>query len=92
MTDKFLSGWGKADHKIAKYVVECDSYKEAEIVEDNAKARSDQKNVNICYNKPYYNKRWSIVKYQTKEDLPNWFVAGYFRQQTADEKKKELEA
>lgn len=91
MTDKFLSGWGGAENKIAKYVVECDSYQEAEIVADNANARSDQKNVNICYNKPYYNSRSYRVKYQDKKELPSWFVAGYFRQQAADEKKKELE-
>lgn len=92
MTDKFLSGWGLADNKTAKYIVECDTYEEAEIVADNARSRSDQKNVNICYNKPYYNQRHYLVKYQTKEDLPSWFIAGYFAQNALDAKKKELEA
>ena len=62
MTDKFLSGWGMADHKTNKLVIECDSYDEALIVEQNAKNRSEMKYINICFNKP--NRQRRILLYQ----------------------------
>jgi hypothetical protein len=34
MTDKFMSGWGMAENKINKLVIECDSYDIAECVEE----------------------------------------------------------
>lgn len=37
MTDNFMSGWGKAQNKISKYIVECDSYQQAEMIERNAR-------------------------------------------------------
>jgi hypothetical protein len=79
MTDKVLSGWGQAKGLVAKYVYECDSWEEAEIVEQNASARSDQKYVNICLKKPYYNKNRYLVMVKNKENNPNWYKKGYFR-------------
>lgn len=43
MTDPFLSGWGMAKGKTAKFIYECENYEEAEIVEQNARNRKDQK-------------------------------------------------
>ena len=57
MTDKFLSGWGKAEGKIAKYVYECKDYNEVLIVSDNAEKRKDQKCINWCVRKPYYSSK-----------------------------------
>ena len=54
MTDKFMSGWGMAEGKISKYVVECDNYEDAELIEKNAELRGEMKYINICINKPNY--------------------------------------
>lgn len=32
MTDKFLSGWGLASHKIDKLVIICDDFEQAETI------------------------------------------------------------
>ena len=80
MTDGFLSGWGRAEGKINKLVIECKTYEEAEIVKDNAEHRSEMKYINIAIKKPYYGSRY-YVNYETKETYPCWFVAGYFRNQ-----------
>lgn len=78
MTDKFMSGWGMADHKTNKLVIECDSYEEAVIVHNNALSRSEMKFVNICMNKPYYNTNNYEVSRHDKTDYDNWFKPYYF--------------
>ncbi len=79
MTDKFMSGWGEAKGLIAKYIYECDSWEEAEKVEQNALARGDQKYVNICLKKPYYNQNRYLVMEKNKRDNPTWYIKDYFR-------------
>ena len=54
MTDKFKSGWGDAKNKTDKYIIECDTFEQAEIAKDNAERRSEMKYINICLNKPRY--------------------------------------
>lgn len=54
MTDKFMSGWGMAKGRTNKYVVECDNYEQAKIIERNARKRSEMKYVNIRASKPSY--------------------------------------
>lgn len=54
MTDKFMSGWGMVEGKTNKYVVECDNYEQAELIERNAHKRSEMKYINIRSSKPYY--------------------------------------
>jgi hypothetical protein len=54
MTDKFMSGWGMAERKTNKFIVVCDSWKDAETIERNAKKRSEMKYINICMKKPRY--------------------------------------
>lgn len=61
MTDKFMSGWGKAEGRISKFVVECETYEQAKTIEQNAKKRDEMKYVNITTKKPYYN----VKKYIT---------------------------
>jgi hypothetical protein len=78
MTDSFMSGWGEANGRINKLVFVCHGY-EAKIVEDNAHERTDMKYINICINKPYYNKRDYLTQYQTKGDYKNWYIKNYFR-------------
>ena len=79
MTDKFMSGWGMADHKTNKLVIECDNYDEAETVYNNALERSEMKYVNICMNKPRYNELGYYVSYHDKTDYDNWFKPNYFK-------------
>lgn len=78
MTDRFMSGWGQAQGKINKLVFECQSFEEAETVRDNAKHRTDQIYINICVNKPYYNKSDYLTQYQTKGDYNSWYVKDFF--------------
>jgi hypothetical protein len=77
MTDRFLSGWGSAEGKTNKLVIECDNYEEAEIVADNARRRSEMKYINICLNKPRYGKG-VLVSYHGKGDYGRWFEKGAF--------------
>ena len=52
MTDKFMSGWGMAEGKTNRYVVECDTMEQAALVEKNAHRRSEMKRISICLTKP----------------------------------------
>ena len=79
MTDKFLSGWGMAENKINKLVIECDSYDEALIVEANARNRSEMKYINICSTKPNYNQKYYLTSNHDKTDYSSWFKSGYFK-------------
>ena len=80
MTDKFMSGWGLAKGMINKLVIECDSYQEAEIVEDNARNRSEMIYVHITVGrKPYYNQKRFYTNYHSKKDYGSWFKKGYFK-------------
>ena len=78
MSDKFMSGWGKADGRINKLVFVCKDYAEAEIVERNAGNRSEMKYVNICVNKPYYNSNRYYTQIIDDTIYPNWYRSGYF--------------
>lgn len=78
MTDGFMSGWGHAEGKINKLVMECDGIVEAGIVRDNADARSEMKYVNICSSKPSYPAHSHLTQFKTKEDYPRWYQEGAF--------------
>lgn len=78
MTDKFMSGWGKAENKVNKLVFECESLAEARIVEENAHARTDQIYINIRATKPYYNSQRYYVQHKTKSDYNTWYTQGAF--------------
>jgi len=54
MTDRFMSGWGKAEGKTNKLIIVCDTWEQAEAIERNANKRTEMKYVNICTNKPRY--------------------------------------
>jgi len=79
MTDTFMSGWGMCGtRKTNKLIFECESMDEAIIVADNAESRTDQKHVNICSNRPYYNKKRYYTQVKTKDIYPSWYKKGYF--------------
>ena len=90
MTDKFMSGWGVAEGKINKLVIECETYQEAKIVEDNARNRSEMKYINICTRKPRYNERWYKVSEHDKTDYDSWFKPAYFAKSDAEERERKL--
>ena len=69
MTDKFMSGWGQADGKINKYIIECQSYLDAEIVQRNAYKRPEMKYINIKREKPYYSPKGYIISMEKFENL-----------------------
>ena len=81
MVDTFLSGWGKAEGKTSRYIIECDTYEEAEIVAENARNRSDMKKVSIVTQKPSFNKAKNHVAIVNKETASNWFKPNYFKKE-----------
>lgn len=78
MTDNFMSGWGLAKNKINKLIFECKDSLQAHIVIDNAEHRTDMKYINLCYNKPYYNKNRYYPQIKTINDYPSWYKEGFF--------------
>jgi hypothetical protein len=79
MTDSFLSGWGMAEGKTNKLVIECDTLAEAQIVKRNAKDRSEMKYVRISYKKPSYNQSMYLTHYEDKTNFSRWFIPNQFR-------------
>lgn len=69
MTDRFMSGWGLAQGKTNKYVVECETYDQAQLIEKNAKKRDEMKYINICTRRPIYPSRAFHVTWKKFEDL-----------------------
>lgn len=75
MTDRFMSAWGRAEGRISKLVFECDSYEEAEVVERNAKDRSEMIRVNVRATRPRYSEATTVTSWKTKEEAPVWYRA-----------------
>ena len=69
MTDKFMSGWGKAENKINKFVVECETMKQAGTIAKNARKRQEMKYINITTRKPYYNSNKYITTFKQFGEL-----------------------
>lgn len=78
MTDKFLSGWGRAKGKIDKLVIECETYEEALIVERNARCRSEMIYVNLRTTRPYYPESGYYTSWKTKENASGFFIPDRF--------------
>lgn len=71
MTDSALSGWGHAEGRTAKYIIGCDTYKQAEDMAEMARHRSEMKYINITSKKPYYNALQYQVSYRDYTQV-NW--------------------
>jgi hypothetical protein len=69
MTDKCLSGWGGAENRIAKYVIECDTLEQAETIKRNGLMRSEMKNIRICKTRPVYDSDYFQVTYRNYDQL-----------------------
>lgn len=77
MLDSFMSGWGPAEGRDARYVAVCDSREQAEIVAANARARGDQGDVVIVDQAPHIH-RESLFVLMTSENSSRWYEAGAF--------------
>jgi hypothetical protein len=69
MTDKFMSGWGKAEGKINKYIIGCQTIQEAETIELNAHRRPEMKHIKILSKFPYYSPDRYLVNVEAFEDM-----------------------
>lgn len=69
MTDSFMSGWGKAEGRINKFVVVCDSYSQAEEIAQKAGRRHEMKYVNISKRKPYYSSNRYLTSWSEYKDI-----------------------
>jgi cell division protein FtsL len=71
MTDKFMSGWGHAQNKTNKLIIECNTIDEAEQIERAARRRSEMKYVNICARRPRYGTH-VLESWKTYADMTGW--------------------
>ena len=69
MTNKFMSGWGKAENKVSKFIVVCETMEQARAIERNAKKRNDMKYINIYFTKPCYNKERYVESVRSYDEL-----------------------
>lgn len=71
MNDKCLSGWGGAKGRISKFIIECDTYKQAEEVEYVAKRdHYEMKHIRIHNKIPYYSPSKYHVSIKTYDECP----------------------
>ena len=54
MKDKALSGWGGAENKINRFVVGCNSYNDALLIQGNAKLRDEMSCIRISDKLPLH--------------------------------------
>lgn len=68
MSDKFMSGWGMAQGKTNKLIIECDTFEQAQAIERNAHKRPEMKYINICINRPRYGRN-VVESWKTFDEL-----------------------
>jgi hypothetical protein len=73
MTDKFMSGWGKAQGKTNKLVFTAKDREEAQIIARNAKHRGDMNYISISLSKPHYDPRHYYIQFKNRHSSPNWY-------------------
>lgn len=73
MTDKFMSGWGKARGKTNKLVLRAKNYQEALVIARNAKDRGEMIYINITSRKPYYPAATTKLSVASKKSYKNWY-------------------
>lgn len=78
MIDTFMSNWGPAKNKDNVLIFECETWQEAEIVEQNATKRSDMAKIRTHAYYPQFNKSKCFVQDKTKDDYPVWYQKGAF--------------
>jgi len=76
--DRFLSGWGPAHGRTNTVILPCASSEEAQIVSDNARGRSDMRNIRVVrYKKPRLSSK-VMYSLMSKADAPRWYQPGGF--------------
>ena len=69
MNDKFMSGWGGAQGKINKYVVECESREQADQIVAAARRRSEMKHISMTTKLPKYSPSKYVVSMRKFDEL-----------------------
>ena len=69
MNDKFMSGWGGAQGKINKYVVECSTREQADQIVAAARRRSEMKYINRVARLPKYPESKYVVSLRKFSEL-----------------------
>jgi len=77
-TDSFMSGWGKARGKKNKVILPVKSLREAEVVAQNARNRSDMKYVSIRRTKPNAAERGVLWSLMNRKNAAQWYKRGGF--------------
>jgi len=75
MTDRFMSGWGRAENLINKYIIVCDNLKQASIIEMNAHKRNEMKYINIRFSTPNYGNGY-LSSYKNFNELGEIWTKG----------------
>ena len=70
---------GMLKGRLNRLVFECATLQEAETVVDNGDAREDMKNVAVHVKSPYFTPKRNVVQVKTREEYPNWYKPGWFR-------------
>lgn len=79
-TDKILSGWGRAEDKVSKRVIICDTFRQAKRLEDAFKCAPKScgfRYVNIHTKFPYYNPAKVRISIDLYEDWASGYVMKY---------------
>ena len=85
MTDTFMSGWGKAENRINKYIVACDNQQQAEQIEAAAKKRSEMKYITVYTGIPNYDPCEYLVSMKHYNDLEDVWTDGKYKTDEEEE-------
>jgi hypothetical protein len=69
MTDKFMSGWGMADGLTNKFIIECETFEDAQTIKRNASKRSEMKYINISMDAPKYSGKKYLCSHKKFNEL-----------------------
>jgi len=61
MTDTALSGWGLAEGLVNRHVVVCQSYTDAELVAERARAMPEMRRVSVSSRRPRLRAGWLVT-------------------------------
>lgn len=75
-TDKIMSGWGKAEGKIAKRVIVCDTWKQVQRMADamiNKPSREGWRYINKASRLPRYSEKKYVVSWSHYDEFNNTY-------------------
>lgn len=74
MTDNFMSGWGGAEGKTNKYVIECDTQEQADQIEKAARTRDEMSKITVSADLPYWSPDKVVVSQKPYSDLGGMWI------------------